>query len=186
MERSKLLTQLSLKNGLVIGIVIIVISLAMYFVDPLMAYTNFWVGILTLIVFLSLMVYAGITIRKEAGGFWTFGEAFKSFLIMALVISALSTAYNALLMGVIDPDLPEKAGTAIDAKTREMLAKFTASEEQLEEAMAKSGSNVDKLKITPKNVLTSFGVMLAMYGVLSLILAAILKKQQPVFIKTEE
>ena len=176
MERSKLLTQLSLKNGLIIGIVITLISAVLYFIDPLLAFTNFWVGILTFVVFIALMVYAGITLRKEAGGFWTFGEAFKSFLVMSLVIAVLSTAYNALLMGVIDPELPEKAGVVVDGKTREMMAKITSSEEQVDEIMAKNGSAVDGLRVTPKNMVTSFGVMLAFYGVFSLILAAILKK----------
>ena len=185
MERSKLLTQLSLKNGLIIGAASIVLSLVMYFIDPLMAFTNWWVGLIMIVVFLGLLVYAGQSIRKEAGGFWTFGEAFKSFLIMSLIITATSTVYSIVLMKVIDPDLPARAGAAIDENTRAMMAKFITDEDQLEEALAKSGSGQSKLEITGKNLVTSVGVSLAIYGVLSLILAAIMKKTPPIRLQEE-
>ena len=185
MERSKLLTQLSLKNGLIIAIVFVVISLAMHLIDPMMAYTNYWISFVLLIVFVSLLVYAGSTIRKEAGGYWTFGEAFKSFLVMSLIICLISTLYNVLLMGVIDPGLPERAGAAIDEKTSEFMLSMGMTEDQVEQEIAKA-SGADRLRVTVKNTITSFGVMLAIYGVLSLILAAILKKQPPVFLQTED
>ena len=185
MERSKLLTQLSLKNGLIIGAASIVLSLVMHFIDPLMAFTNWWVSLILIVVFLGLLVYAGQSIRKEAGGFWTFGEAFKSFLIMSLIITATSTLYSIVLMKVIDPDLPARAGAVIDENTRAMMAKFITDEDQLEEALAKSGSGQSKLEITGKNLVTSIGVSLAIYGVLSLILAAIMKKNPPIRLKED-
>ncbi len=185
-EKQRLINSLSLKNGLIIGAISVVLSLVMYFIDPLMAFTNWWVGLILIVVFLALLVYAGQSIRKEVGGFWTFGEAFKSFLIMGLIITAISTVYNVMLMKVIDPDLPARAGAAIDENTRTMMAKFITDEEQLEKALAESGSGQSKLEITGKNLVTGIGVSLAIYGVLSLILAAIMKKPEPIFIKTEE
>jgi len=179
-ERQKLLNGLSAKNGLIIALVSVVLSLVIHFVDPLLSYTSIWLGLGMFILFIGLLVYAGKTVRTEAGGFWTFGEAFKSFLIMGLIIAATSTLYNVILMTVIDPDLPVTAGAAIDENTVAMMKKFGAAQEQIDEAMAKSGSNADKLKITPKNVITSFGIALAIYGVFALILAAIMKKSPPV------
>jgi hypothetical protein len=114
------------------------------------------------------------------GGYWTFGEAFKSFLIVSLILTIATTLYNILLMGVIDPDLPAKAGAVIEDSQRQMFEKIGLSTEEIDEALSKSGSMEDRLKITFKNVITSFGVVLAVYGVLSLILAAILKKTKPV------
>ncbi|MES2827890.1 MAG: DUF4199 domain-containing protein [Bacteroidota bacterium] len=184
-EKQKLINSLSIKNGLIIGGISVVLSLVMYFVDPLMAFTNWWIGLVLLVVFLALLVYSGQTIRKEVGGFWTFGEAFKSFLIMGLIITAISTVYNVVLMKVIDPDLPARAGAAIDENTRTMMAKFITDEDQLEEALAKSGSGQSKLEINGKNLVTGIGVSLAMYGVLSLILAAIMKKNPPIKLQEE-
>ncbi|MBC7566809.1 MAG: DUF4199 domain-containing protein [Pedobacter sp.] len=179
-ERQKLLNGLSAKNGLIIAVVSVVLSLVIHFIDPLLAYTSIWLGLVLFVLFVGLLVYAGKTVRSEVGGFWSFGEAFKSFLIMGLIIAATSTVYNAVLMTVIDPELPVKAGAAIDDNTVAMMKKFGAGQDQIDEAMAKAGSNADKLKITPKNVVTSFGISLAIYGVFALILAAIMKKNPPV------
>ncbi|RZL06434.1 MAG: DUF4199 domain-containing protein [Pedobacter sp.] len=179
-ERQKLLNGLSAKNGLIIGLVSVVLSLVIHFIDPLLLYTSMWIGLVLFIVFIALLVYAGRTIRIEAGGYWTFGEAFKSFLIMGLIITVLSTVYNVVLMTVIDPDLPARAGAAADQNAEALMAKFGMQQEQIDEAMAKQGKGEDKLKVTAKNTVTNFGVSLAIFGVFALILAAIMKKSPPI------
>ena len=179
-ERQKLLNGLSAKNGLIIGIVSVVLSLVIHFIDPLLLYTSMWIGLVLMVIFIGLLVYAGKTIRTELGGFWKFSEAFKSFLIMGLIITALSTVYNVVLRTVIDPDLPAKAGAASDDNAKAMMAKFGMQQEQIDEAMAKQGSAEEKLKVTPKNIVTDFGISLAIFGVFALILAAIMKKNPPV------
>jgi hypothetical protein len=179
-DRNAMITQLSVKNGLLIALITVVISLILYFIDPLMMYTSFWGSMLGFVIFIVLLVVVGQSIRKAVGGYWTFGEAFKSFLIVSLILTIATTLYNILLMGVIDPDLPAKAGAVIEDSQRQMFEKIGLSTEEIDEALSKSGSMEDRLKITFKNVITSFGVVLAVYGVLSLILAAILKKTKPV------
>jgi hypothetical protein len=74
----------------------------------------------------------------------------------------------------------------IDAKTREFMLGVGMSEEQVEQEMAKAGSGADRLEVNFKNTVTSFGVVLALYGVISLILAAILKKNPPVRLEMDE
>lgn len=175
------LNQLSAKNGLIIALITTVISLTIHFINPILVYTNFWIQIASFVLFIVLLVYAGKSIRKELGGYWSFGDAFKSFLIIALILAAVTTLYNVVLMTVIDPELPKKAAIAVEETQRSMMTKFGATEEQINDALSKAGNMEDKLKITPKNVITSFGFGLAIYGVLALILAAILKKNPPLF-----
>ncbi|MFC4212493.1 DUF4199 domain-containing protein [Pedobacter lithocola] len=184
MDKSTLITKLSLKYGFILGAVLIVISLTLYFIDPFMLYTNFAMPFIILIVFIALLVFSGINIRKEIGGYWTFGEAFKSFLIIALILSITSVLYNVVLMKFIDPDLPAKAAAAIEDSQRAMMEKFGMASEQIDEAMTKAGNMEEKLAPTLKNSFTSFGVSIAMYAVLGLILAAILKKKEPVTFNT--
>lgn len=186
LAEKKTLNQLAATNGLIIAIITLVLSLVIHFIDPLLPYTSFMVQILSFIIFIGLLVYAGTSIRKELGGYWTFGDAFKSFLVMALILTAVTTVYNIVLMTVIDPELPAKAATAIEESQRSMMAKMGVSEEQIDEALAKSGNMEERLRITPKNVVTSFGVGLAIYGVIALIMAAILKKNPPLFKPTVE
>lgn len=185
-NRNSIITKLSVKNGLLIGLITIVVSLCLHFIDPLMMYTSTWVAILSFVIVIVLLVVVGISTRKELGGYWTFGEAFKSFLIIALILAVLTTLYNIVLMTLIDPDLPARAGAVVEESQRQMMEKFGMSQDQIDEAMAKSGSMEDRLKITFKNVITSFGVGLAIYAVIGLILAAILKKKEPVFVNETE
>jgi len=185
-NRSTTITQLSVKNALIIALITVVISLCFYFVDPLLMYTNFWVGMFSFVIFIVLLVVVGKSIRKAVGGYWTFGEAFKSFLTMALILTITTTLYNVILMKVIDPELPAKAAVAIEESQRQMMEKLGLSTEEIDTALEKAGGMEERLQITFKNVVTSFGVGLAIYGVISLILAAILKKNPPFFVPGKE
>lgn len=180
-ESSASLTTLAKNNGLIIAIISVVISLVLHFVNPLMIYTTFWLPVVLFFVFIGLLVYAGTAIRKQLGGYWTFGDAFKAFLIMALIISAITTLYNVVLMKVIDPELPKKAAVAVEQAQRQMMDKMGLTTEQVDEALAKNGNMEEKLTPSIKNVVSSFGISLALYAILSLILAAILKKNPPLF-----
>ncbi|EDM38667.1 hypothetical protein PBAL39_21380 [Pedobacter sp. BAL39] len=182
----KTLNTMAATNGVIIAIVTLVLSLVIHFIDPVLPYTSLLVQLFSFVVFIGLLVYAGTSIRKELGGFWTFGDAFKSFLIIALILAAVTTVYNVVLMTVIDPELPKKAAVAIEESQRSMMARFGATEEQIEEALAQGGNMEERLRITPKNVVTSFGVGLAIYGIIALIMAAILKKNPPLFKPTTE
>ncbi|WP_316798083.1 DUF4199 domain-containing protein [Pedobacter frigidisoli] len=184
MDKSAQISQLSLKYGFILAAVSIVVSLTLHFINPVLVYTSFAAQIGIFILFIALLVVSGINIRKEIGGYWSFGEAFKAFLIISLILAITATLYNVILMKVIDPDLPAKAAAAIEDAQRAMMAKFGLGNEEIDEALAKAGNMQEKLEPTFKNILTSFGVSIAMYGVLSLILSAILKKKQPESLST--
>ena len=124
MDKSAQISQLSLKYGFILAAVSVVISLTMHFINPVLVYTNVMASIGIFVVFIALLVVSGITIRKEVGGFWTFGEAFKAFLIISLILAITATLYNFILMKFIDPDLPAKAAAAIEDAQRAMMAKF--------------------------------------------------------------
>ena len=184
MDKSAQISQLSLKYGFILAAVSIVVSLTLHFINPVLVYTSFAAQIGIFILFIALLVVSGINIRKEIGGYWSFGEAFKAFLIISLILAITATLYNVILMKFIDPDLPAKAAAAIEDAQRAMMAKFGLGNEEIDEALAKAGNMQEKLEPTFKNILTSFGVSIAMYGVLSLILSAILKKKEPVSFNT--
>ena len=112
MDKSTLISKLSLKYGLTLAAVSVVISLTCHFINPVMLYTNFLAPLGILVVFIALLVVVGLNIRKEVGGFWTFGEAFKSYLIIALILAITAVLFNVILMTLIDPDLPATAAAA--------------------------------------------------------------------------
>ncbi|MGY3052287.1 putative Tic20 family protein [Pedobacter sp. UYEF25] len=183
-DKNKLITLLSLKNGLILAAVWIVIYAVLYFINPVMIFTNFWISLVIWVVVIVLLVIIGKSIRTEIGGFWTFGQAFKSFLIIALILSFTSVLYNVVLIKVINPNYPAEAASAIQDSQKAMMEKFGASSDQIDEAIAKSGNMEEKLQANVKNMTTNFGYSIAVYGVLALILAAILKKNEPILFST--
>ncbi|SER27206.1 DUF4199 domain-containing protein [Pedobacter rhizosphaerae] len=185
MDKSTLISKLSLKNGFMLAAVSVVISIALHLIDPVLIYTSFVAQLGIFVLFIVLLVVVGINIRKEVGGYWTFGEAFKAFLIISLILAITANLYNVILMKFVDPDLPQQAAAAIKEAQVSMMEKFGLGKEEIEEALAKSGNMEEKLEPSFKNILTSFGVSIAMYGVLSLILSAILKKKAPVSFNTQ-
>lgn len=183
-DKNKFITRLSLKNGFILALIWIVIYAVLYFINPVMIFTNFWISLVIWIVVVALLVIIGKNIRTEIGGFWTFGQAFKSFLILALILSFTSVLYNLVLIKVINPEYPAQAASAIQDSQKAMMEKLGVPSEQIDDAIAKSGNMEEKLQPTVKNMTTNFGYSIAVYGVLALILAAILKKNEPIVFTT--
>lgn len=183
-NKNKMITQLSLKNGLILALVWIVIYAVLYFINPVMIFTNFWISLVIWVVLITLLVIIGKNIRKEIGGFWNFGQAFKSFLIISIILSFTSVIYSVILIKVINPDYPTEAASAIQDSQKAMMEKLGVGSDQIDAAMAKAGDQSEKLQPTLKNLTTNFGVSMAIYGILSLILAAILKKNEPIVFNT--
>lgn len=183
-DKDKLITQLSLKKGLILALVWLVIYSLLYFINPVMIFTNFWIPLLIWVILIVLLVMVGISTRKEVGGFWTFGQAFKSFLIISLILSFTSVIYSLVLVKVINPNYPTEAAAAIQDSQKAMMVKFGVPPEKIDEAIAKAGNPAEKLQPTLKNLTINFGVSIAVFGVISLILAAILKKNEAIVFTT--
>ena len=179
-DKNKLITQLSLKNGLLLSLVWIVIFALLYFINPVIIFTSFWISLVVWVLMIALLVFVGMNTRKEIGGFWTFGQAFKSFLIISLILAFTSVLYNFVLVKVINPNYPVEAGVAIRESQKSMMEKLGVPEDKIDEAIEKAGNPADQLRPTIKNTTTGFGVSIAVYGIISLILAAIMKKTEPI------
>ena len=65
-----------LKAGLLLGFVSVFITLITYIISIEMM-TEWWFGLLSLAINISLIIYLGITFRKNIGGYMSFKESFK-------------------------------------------------------------------------------------------------------------
>ena len=175
------INSLAIKNGLLIGLIVIVLNIVYYFIDPLFAFTNTWVGIFSFVLLIVLLVVLGLDIRKKIGGYWSFGEAFMSLIIMVAIVILLSTIYSFILFKFVDPQLPAKATAALLEKTTAMLNKMGLDQSKIDASTEsfKNGEMEAKMQPTLKNELVAFGTGLLIYGVISLIIAAIIKKKTP-------
>ena len=93
----------SLNNGLLAGLIGIILALIFYFVDPrfMIKYGSYVIYL----VYIFFMYKAGKETRDEMGGFMTFGKGLSSTWLTFIVASFLVTIFNYVLYNFIDPAL---------------------------------------------------------------------------------
>lgn len=164
-----------LNSGLILGIISVVISYILYFVDPTLM-VAWYVGIGILVLYFGLIIYFGGQYRSSTGGFMSFGTAFN-FAFVALVVSGIISMLGSLLLfNVVDPALP---GVLIESQMETqmaMLEKFGAADAMTSEQIDEIRSGLEN-GYTITGQIKAFGYLLIAYAVLALILGAILKKR---------
>jgi hypothetical protein len=179
-DTKKIARDQALKFGLYLGIINVFMFLAIYFVNPLLLVTAPAFAFLLLVVGLGLDVYFCLELRKLVGGYWNFRLAFSSIFIMLLVAVLIGQVYQVVLYKVIDKELSQKMMDASLEKARSDMASRGLSSEQMDKQM-----DMVKGFIPDQGSLKTlaFGLLGAIVFsiILSLILAAIFKKEKPVF-----
>jgi len=125
----------SIKYGIIAGIVMIVILLLIYFVS-----VNALAGVVIYTVYLSLiffMIWGGITIRKELGGFKNYGQAFLTVFIISICATTLFDSFGYVLYKIIDPQIPVIIKAKVIENTSEIMEKWGAGDEKTEKAIQK-------------------------------------------------
>lgn len=167
----------AVKHAVILGIVSVVLTLIAYAADyTLLASMSF--GLLSLAIYLGYGIYAGITYRKEVGGFLPFGQSFQHGLIVFAASALISTLFGMLLYTVIDPELPEKLTKVAVENAEKMMVSFGMPEDKMEEALAKAESDsADRYTISG----LAMGYVWALIGcvIFALISGAIVKKKEP-------
>ncbi len=124
---------LSIRYGFIAGAIMIAIVLLLYIISaPLLG--TFWPMIVYVPV-LFLMIWGGITYRKEIGGYKNFGQAFLAVFIISIIATILFDTFGYLLYKVIDPDLPEVIKQKVLENTSTMMEKFGAPDDKIDEAL---------------------------------------------------
>ncbi len=169
------LFQHAFRWGAIVGGVSIAITIVLYVIDY--ALLADWKMLLLLVLFLGLVIYAGINYRNQAEEF-PYGKAFQHAFLVFAVSGIISTIFMILLYTVIDPELPSKLTEVSIENARQMMENFSLPEDKIDEAVedAKKRS-VDQFSAV--GLITSFGFGLIFYAVLSLIGAIFTKKSQP-------
>lgn len=137
-------------------------------------------GVIALYVLISFGVSIALYImalkehrEEELGGFMSFKRAFYLAFMIGLVSTAITLIFNYVYMNFINTG-------ALEAQlemTRGMMEKFGVPDDKLDEAVEKQRESLT----SPVSILTGFlgaGVVVA---ILSLIVAAIMKKERSIF-----
>ena len=165
------------KSGLTLGLIGIIITLLIYFINAKLL-ANMWVGIVILVISLTLVVMFGMAFRKQVGGYLSFKHAFLYSLILLLVAGLIGQSFNFLLFNVIDPDLPQLVTNAALENTEAMLEKFNVPDEEMDKALERTESQMaNQYKIS--GVMKAYFYSIIVYAIISLITGAIIKRRNP-------
>lgn len=175
MENQQTPFKAGLNAGLILGVISILTTFIVYFIDPAMlaSGTVQWslIGLSAVI-----LVYFGIQYRKTLGGFIDFGPAFNFSFIGLLVSALVGFLGTQLLYNVIDPSLP---GVLIDATLENMISMA----ERFGGEGVFSSAQIDEMRENMEDSFTFLGQLKAIgflsigYAILSLITGAIIKKR---------
>lgn len=128
-------------------------------------------SVIVIVLYLGLLIFAVRHHRdNELGGYIKFGRAFMVSFFVGLIAAILSTIFNYVYLNFIDPDYLN----TIAEGSAEMLEKFGMNEEQIEAAIegTKEGAS-------PKSLLMNLLGGSAFGAIICLIIAAVMKKDQP-------
>ncbi len=173
-------------NGVIIGILSTVIGVVTYYVFPsLLGSMSF--GIATLVISLLIYVFFTLDLRKKIGGFWTFKEALKGIFLMSFIAGLIYSLANVVFYKFIEPGAFEKIAGFMESGMSQTFENMGMEQEKIDEAVAKQIEGI-KAQYDPTfaQFFKNLGIAVIIQFVMSLIFAAIFKKESPVFASTGE
>lgn len=159
----------ALPYGLILAVAVIVYTLLLYSFD---AIQNTWLAYLTYLIVLVFIVLGIKNYRdKKANGFISFGQAFMDGFYIVLIYSVITAVFNYLFYAFFDPSLIDKMMVLAEEKILEQNPDMP--QEQIDMAMSYS-----KIFMKP-TMIAIMGLVwnVIVGGILSLIVAAIMKKE---------
>ncbi|NEU08400.1 DUF4199 domain-containing protein [Flavihumibacter sp. R14] len=180
------LNKAAVTNGLVIGVIMAVVGILTFYVAPnLMGSTMFGIGLMLLS--LAFYIYFTIDLRKKIGGYWNFKSALKGIFLMAFVAGLVGMVFNFIFYKFIEPDGFEKISGYITEGTTKTFENLGMEQDKIDEAVEKQLEAM-KAQFDPtfKDLARNFGIAVLVQFIMSLIFAAIFKKESPAFAPTTE
>lgn len=169
-------TNAGLSYGLLSGGAAILLTLVLYlggakmFVNPI-AYLGFAIPIV-------FAVLGGLVQKKANGGYLEFSEALKTVFTIFVIGSFLSTAFMFLLLNVIDVPFRQALSQETAQASEKMMEKFGVPQDQIDKSTAEI-LNGNSYSLGKQFLGFAFGTIF--WFIISLIIAAIIKKKKPEF-----
>ncbi len=123
-------------------------------------------------------VLAGKAQKKEQGGYLEFSQALKTVFTVFVIWSFFATAFSYVLLNFIDAIQGSDGSQQATEKTEEFMQKFGAPQKDIDKAVEES---LNANNFTLKKQFLGFAQGTILWFLLSLIIAAIVKKNKPEF-----
>jgi hypothetical protein len=169
----------ALKNGLIWGIVNIVLFLVTWYVAPDLM-SSYWYAGISLLMGVAFAIFFCIDMRKKVGGYWTFGEALWPIFVTFVLAMGLVFVFNILFGKYIDTSYPEQIKEMVMTKSEATLKSFGLSGEEAAKALEKTNENLEKqFRPTFSQAVMGFGISAIMYFIGAVIFALIFRRNNP-------
>ena len=162
----------SINLGLYLGATLAAIVVLVYAVN-LDLMVEWWLNVALLAVVIAFGVVAAKRAKNNNGGFLSFKEAFVNYFITIAVGTAISTVIGIVIFNVVDPEAAAHLNEQILLKSKQMMEGFGMPQEAMAAALDEA-SKKDNFSIGSQ--LQSYVFSLALYAVIGLIVALIIKK----------
>lgn len=162
--------------GLIAAGAAIVFSLVLYILGA--SYFVHPIAFLAYLIPIIFAVLAGKAQKKEQGGYLEFSQALKTVFTVFVIWSFLSTVFSFVLLNYIDVPFREAMAQQAAEKTEEIMQKFGAPQKDIDKAV-EDALNGNSFSL--KSQFLGFALGSIFWFLISLIIAAIIKKKKPEF-----
>jgi hypothetical protein len=180
------LNKAAVNNGLILGALSVVIGLVTYYMFPSML-GSIPFGIGMAVISILIYVFFTLDLRKKIGGYWSFREALKGIFLMAFIAGIVYAFVNLVFYKFIEPDAIDKVSGIMEEGTASTMERLGVDQDAIDEAVNKQREALKaQYDPTAMEFIKNLGVPIIIQFVMSLIFAAIFKKEAPVFAPVDD
>jgi len=162
----------AINYGLYLGALLSIISVVIYAVN-LDLFTEWWLGIILFILVIVYGVVSALKSKKILDGFISFKQAFASYFITIAVGTLIATVVGIAIFTYIDPEAATYLNEQILIVSKQTMERFGAPQEVIQAAIEEAST---KNNFSLGMQAQAFVFRLAIYAVIGLIIALIVKK----------
>lgn len=168
MEDKVTISQVGLRYGIIIGLIMIVYSMILQFTGQV---ANNWLASVSYIFLIVAIVLAHKAFKEGGDGFMSIGQGLGIGTLISIVAGVLSTIFSYIYVKFIDDSML----SLIQEKQIEAMEKQGLDDAQIEQAMEMAG------KFSSPEVLFGIGIIVFIFFgfILSLIVSLFTKKANP-------
>ena len=167
--------KIAVKYGLICSILMIVPTFVQMIIGMDKLWTNGLITLALYILVIWLVIKAVKEFRMESDNKITFKNAFNIALTSFLIVTIISTGFSFIHQNYIDPEFGQRAKEMTIQKMEEKMNSNPNVSEDQKAAMMERFENADP-SFTPMKALKMLGWSIGIYLVISLVIAASIKK----------
>jgi hypothetical protein len=161
----------ALNYGLIMAAVSIFLSLVFYFTN---LYVNTWANYISMVIGLVVLFYLMVQYRKVVrGGFASFGQMYSMSFTSSMISIVIGVLFGLLLMNVIAPEM--KDAILLNVEER-IMNNPRIPESYLDQAIERAQKSLEP----GRQIIFGIAGGALFNAILCLIVAAIVKKDEPV------